>query len=84
MKENGNFMKLKVIILTVIIMFPYLILGQYGFVVDYTDGELVKIELDNPENEIAIGTSMNHLTDASRLPPLCLKPPKGEIGEIAL
>lgn len=44
-------------------MFPYLILGQYGFVVDYTDGELVKIELDNPENEIAIGTSMNHLTD---------------------
>ena len=45
-------------------MFPYLILGQYGFVVDYTDGELVKIELDNPENEIAIGTSMNHLTDA--------------------
>ena len=64
MKENGNFMKLKVIVLTVIIMFPYLILGQYGFVVDYTDGELVKIELDNPENEIAIGTSMNHLTDA--------------------
>ena len=57
-------MKLKVIVLTVIIMFPYLILGQYGFVVDYTDGELVKIELDNPENEIAIGTSMNHLTDA--------------------
>jgi len=56
-------MKLKVILLTVIIMFPYLILGQYGFVVDYTDGELVKIELDNPENEIAIGTSMNHLTD---------------------
>ena len=44
-------------------MFPYLILGQYGFVVDYTDGELVKIELDNPENEIAIGTSMNHLID---------------------
>jgi len=64
MKENRNFMKLKVIVLTVIIMFPYLILGQYGFVVDYTDGELVKIELDNPENEIAIGTSMNHLTDA--------------------
>ena len=64
MKGNGNFMKLKVIVLTVIIMFPYLILGQYGFVVDYTDGELVKIELDNPENEIAIGTSMNHLTDA--------------------
>ena len=64
MKENGNFMKLKFIVLTVIIMFPYLILGQYGFVVDYTDGELVKIELDNPENEIAIGTSMNHLTDA--------------------
>ena len=57
-------MKLKVIVLTVIIMFPYLILGQYGFVVDYTDGELVKIELDNPENEIAIGTSMNHLIDA--------------------
>jgi len=56
-------MKLKVIVLTFIIMFPYLILGQYGFVVDYTDGELVKIELDNPENEIAIGTSMNHLTD---------------------
>jgi len=54
-------MKLKVIVLTFIIMFPYLILGQYGFVVDYTDGELVKIELDNPENEIAIGTSMNHL-----------------------
>ncbi len=64
MKGNGNFMKLKVIVLTVIIMFPYLILGQYGFVVDYTDGELVKIELDNPENEIAIGTSMNHLIDA--------------------
>jgi hypothetical protein len=64
MKENRNFMKLKVIVLTVIIMFPYLILGQYGFVVDYTDGELVKIELDNPENEIAIGTSMNHLIDA--------------------
>jgi len=56
-------MKLKVIVLTFIIMFPYLILGQYGFVVDYTDGELVKIELDNPENEIAIGTSMNHLID---------------------
>tara|TARA_B100000470_G_scaffold80503_1_gene61981 strand:+ start:149 stop:1858 length:1710 start_codon:yes stop_codon:yes gene_type:complete len=64
MKENGNFMKFEVIVLTVIIMFPYLILGQYGFVVDYTDGELVKIELDNPENEISIGTSMNHLTDA--------------------
>ena len=47
-------MKLRVIVLTVIIMFPHLILGQYGFVVDYTDGELVKIELDNPENEIAI------------------------------
>ena len=57
-------MKFEVIVLTVIIMFPYLILGQYGFVVDYTDGELVKIELDNPENEISIGTSMNHLTDA--------------------
>jgi hypothetical protein len=64
MKENGNFMKFEVIVLTVIIMFPYLILGQYGFVIDYTDGELVKIELDNPENEISIGTSMNHLTDA--------------------
>jgi len=64
MKKNGNFMKFEVIVLTVIIMFPYLILGQYGFVVDYTDGELVKIELDNPENEISIGTSMNHLTDA--------------------
>jgi len=64
MKENKNFMKLRVIVLTVIIMFPHLILGQYGFVVDYTNGELVKIELGNPGNEIAVGTSMNHLIDA--------------------
>mgnify|MGYP001036848445 CR=1 FL=1 len=51
-------------ILTVTIMVPHIALGQYGFLVDYNDGELLKIELDNPTNEVAIGTSMQFLTDA--------------------
>ena len=57
-------MKFKVAVLIVTIMFPYITLGQYGFIVDYNNGELIKIELDNPTNEIVIGTTMQFLTDA--------------------
>ena len=57
-------MKFKVVVLVVTIMFPHITLGQYCFVVDYNNGELLKIELNNPTNEIIIGTSMQFLTDA--------------------
>ena len=53
-------------------MVPHIALGQYGFLVDYNDGELLKIELDNPTNEIAIGTSMQQMQNLAQT--MCYTP----------
>ena len=47
-----------------IIIFLQILLAQNAFVVDYNNGDLLNIVLNNPGDEILIGTTMQFLGDA--------------------
>ena len=51
-------------LLIVIIVFSNNLLGQNGFVIDYNNGELSRIDLNNPTDEIFIGTTTQFIGDA--------------------
>ena len=47
-----------------IIIFLQILLAQNVFVIDYNNGDLLNIVLNNPEDEILIGNTMQFLGDA--------------------
>ena len=48
----------------ILIIFLQILLAQNAFVIDYNNGDLLNIVLNNPGDEILIGTTIQFLGDA--------------------